>query len=69
MTLGHVHSGNIYVLSDSRCVVGGYENTLLGYRTKSYKRCVEQKCLEHMDKIMFGKSLYSQNILLSFIWE
>lgn len=53
--LGHVHTGNIFVFTDTHCKLGGYENTLLGYRTRSHKKCFQEGCLEHIDKIMFGK--------------
>ena len=50
--LGHVQSGNIFV-QDGVCRVGGYENTLLGYRSRFYRMCKDH--LEHMDVIMFGE--------------
>ena len=50
--LGHVQSGNIFV-QDGVCRVGGYENTLLGYRSRFYRMCEDH--LEHMDVIMFGE--------------
>ena len=51
VVLGHVQSGNIFV-QDGVCRVGGYENTLLGYRSRFYRMCKDH--LEHMDVIMFG---------------
>ena len=51
--LGHVQSGNIFVSQDGVCRLGGYENTLLGYRSRFYRMCKDH--LEHMDVIMFGE--------------
>ena len=49
--LGHVQSGNVFVVNNT-CLVGGYENTLLGYKTRVHKMCKD--CLERLDVIMFG---------------
>ena len=49
--LDHVQSGNIFVVDDI-CHVGGYENTLLGYKTRLYTMCKEH--LQHFDIILFG---------------
>ena len=53
--LGHLHTGNIFVLSPKQCKLGGYENMLLGYRTKLYRKCQEEDYLQYMDIIMFGE--------------
>jgi hypothetical protein len=53
--LGHIHSGNIMVLSDDHCKLGGYDNTLLGYHTRLYQLCSREGYLESIDVIMFGK--------------
>ena len=37
------------------CRLGGYENTLLGYRTLYYKKIFEGGHLNKIDVIMFGK--------------
>ena len=37
------------------CRLGGYENTLLGYRTLNYKKISEGGHLNKIDVIMFGK--------------
>ena len=50
--LGHVQSGNIFVVDDV-CHLGGYENTLLGYRTRLFRLCKDE--LEHFDVILFGR--------------
>ena len=50
--LGHVQSGNIFVVDDV-CQLGGYENTLLGYKTRLFMRCKDH--LEQLDAILFGK--------------
>ena len=57
-TLGHAHSGNIFVTLENDvevCQVGGYEMTLLGYRTTLYRRIKEKKILKCIDIITFGK--------------
>ena len=50
--LGHIHSGNVFVLEDT-CYLGGYENTLLGYKARLYSRCKEH--LDKLDVILFGE--------------
>ena len=50
--LGHIQSGNIFIVDDV-CQLGGYENTLLGYKTRLYMRCKDH--LEQLDTILFGK--------------
>ena len=52
LPLGHVHTGNIYVEGDM-CRLGGYENTLLGYRTHRYD-LYSSRGKEFIDVIMFG---------------
>ena len=63
--LGHVQSGNVFIVNDT-CLLGGYENTLLGYKTRLYKMCKEH--LERLDVIMFGEfgwcSLLSLSLFL-----
>ena len=59
-TLGHVQSGNVFVINDGYnregiCQLGGYENTLLGYKTRLYRLCRDH--LTHFDVILFGESL------------
>ena len=51
-SLGHIQSGNIFVVDDT-CLLGGYENTLLGYKTRLFMRCKDH--LEHLDTILFGE--------------
>ena len=53
--LGHIQSGNVFIVNDV-CLVGGYENTVLGYKTRMYKMCKEQ--IQRLDVIMFGESGY-----------
>ena len=36
------------------CRLGGYENTLLGYRSSVYRVIEENNCLESIDVVMFG---------------
>ncbi len=52
--MGQIQSGNVFVV-DGRCVLGGYENTLLGFRTSSFASLQENGLLDKMDVIMFGK--------------
>ena len=51
--LGHVQSGNDFIVNDT-CLLGGYENTLLGYKTRVYKMCKDH--IQQLDVIMFGES-------------
>ena len=50
--LGHIQSGNIFVVQDV-CKLGGYENTLLGYKTRLYRLCKDH--MDHFDTILFGE--------------
>ena len=50
--MDHVQSGNIFVVGDV-CFLGGYENTLLGYKTRIYRLCKDH--LSYLDVILFGK--------------
>lgn len=52
--IGQIQSGNVFVI-DGRCVLGGYENTLLGFWTSSYAALQEEGLLDKMDIIMFGE--------------
>ena len=54
LQLGHVQSGNIFVVDDV-CRLGGYENTLLGYRTRLFRLCKDH--MQHFDIILFGKEM------------
>ena len=56
-TLGHVQTGNIFVVNDV-CQLGGYENTLLGYESRLFGLCMDY--LQHFDIILFGKIKHSQ---------
>ncbi len=49
--LGHVQTGNIFV--EGR--LGGYENTLMGYRSKLYRKIVQNNEYSSIDVIMFGE--------------
>ena len=54
--LVHVHSGNIYIDESGNIRVGGYENTLLGYRTKLYTTFYNSEVnWDLIDVFMFGK--------------
>ena len=52
--LAHVHTGNIYIDDEGNCRLGGYENKLLGYRTRIYTSAVKQGFYADIDVIMFG---------------
>lgn len=53
--LGHIQTGNIYVVGEDSCKLGGYENTLLKYRARLYRTCANLKCLDDIDVVMFGE--------------
>ena len=56
--LSHVHTGNVYLVGEEgkeECRVGGYENTLLGYKTRLYKPIHLNHLLLDIDVIMFGE--------------
>lgn len=64
--LGHLHSGNIFIEEVTNedgeaagqrvCKVGGYENMLLGYRTRLYRSLLESEInMELIDVYLFGK--------------
>ena len=55
--LGHIHTGNIFVEGEM-CRLGGYENRLLGYRTRLDNLCRTFSCSEDIDTIMFGEWNY-----------
>ena len=50
--MGHIQTGNIFVEGEI-CRLGGYENTLLGYKTRSFKIC--KPYLDTIDLILFGE--------------
>ena len=52
--LGNVHTGNIFITKEG-IKLGGYENVLLGYRTRLYRGIEQEDCLRHIDGIMFGE--------------
>ena len=52
LSLGYVHTGNILV-NGSVCSLGGFENALLGYRTRRYK--IFEDRLANLDVYMFGE--------------
>ncbi len=53
LTLGFVHTGNIFITEDGNCRLGGFENVLLGYRTRRYKLFENYK--SQLDVFMFGE--------------
>ena len=52
--IGHIQAGNIFV-DGNVCQVGGYENTLLGYKTRLHRSIANENCLDDIDIIMFGE--------------
>ena len=57
-SIGQIHSGNVFLIED-RCVLGGYENSLLGYRTHCYQELSQKGLLDKIDVIMFGMNMKS----------
>ena len=53
--LEHVQTGNIYIDDEGVCRLGGYENALLGYRSKLYRKVVQNDYYSSIDVIMFGE--------------
>jgi len=53
--IGQVHSGNTFC-SKGRYMLGGYENTVLGYRTSLYAEIKKEGLLDCIDVIMLGKA-------------
>lgn len=53
--------GNVFVHEDQDgqkvCKLGGYDQTLLGYRPRLYRDILDMKLLQHIDVIMFGEEL------------
>ena len=55
--LGHIHTGNIF-MTEHGCALGGYDNTLLGYRSSIHRlfgKNPDMHLLEAIDVIMFGR--------------
>jgi hypothetical protein len=71
-SLGHIQTGNIFVsfasgeaaggasMVDANvcCRLGGYENTLLGYKPRLHRLITEAGKLARIDSIMFGHVIY-----------
>lgn len=62
--LEHVHVGNIFVKEDI-CLLGGYENRLLGYRPRLYSTTEKSGLLLYIDVIMFGEWVWPSGTLLT----
>ena len=62
-SLGHIHTGNIFVTSGGKdnecgtCRLGGYDNSLLSYRTRIYRGCERAGLVKNIDMIMFGEHI------------
>lgn len=54
--LGQIQSGNIFV-RDEHCKLGGYDNTLLGYRSTDHQKIAANGSLDYIDTVMFGECL------------
>lgn len=52
---GQVHTGNVF-FEDGRYILGGFENTLLGYRTSQYAEIKNEGLLDSIDIIMLGRT-------------
>ncbi len=52
LTLGFVHTGNIFVQGKT-CKLGGFENTLLGFQPRRWSLFADYK--SNLDVLMFGK--------------
>lgn len=55
--IGQIQSGNVLMFENGDYVLGGYENTLLGYRSSCYQALKEAMVLDQIDVIMFGKEI------------
>ena len=64
LTLGHIHTGNIFVFGET-CRVGGFENTLLGLTTRKFK--LFEDCQDKLDAYMFGELACDRNAVYIFI--
>ncbi len=53
--IGQIHAGNVFLIKNDSYALGGYENTLLGYRTSCFQALKEENYLDQMDAIMFGE--------------
>ncbi len=51
--IGQVTTGNIYLEKDV-CMLGGFENVILGHRTQVYST-MKEIAEEKLDVFMFGK--------------
>ena len=66
--MGHIQTGNIYVDANV-CQLGGFENTLLGYRSRLHTRIAEGGHLESIDVVMFGRcGLVTQVVALAIVY-
>ena len=52
--IGQIHSGNIFH-GEEKYMLGGYENTVLGYRTSQYADIKKEGMQDSIDVIMLGK--------------
>ena len=51
---GHIQSGNIF-MTKRGCRLGGYENTLLGYKSRHHQFCQDLQHTEKIDILMIGE--------------
>ena len=45
----------MFVLDNDQCVLGGYENTLLGYRSSCFQTIKQAGLMDKIDVVMFGR--------------
>ncbi len=56
-SIGQIHSGNVFISNNKDYILGGFDNSLLGYRTSIYAVVSQKGLLDNIDIIMFGKLL------------
>lgn len=55
--LGHIRTGNVFV-DGEMCRLGGYENRLLGYKTRFHDECDTMVGCHDIDSIMLGHVIF-----------
>jgi len=63
--VGQIHGGNVFMLDRNRFVLGGYENTLLGYRSSCFQEIKAAQLLDKIDVVMFGEFLQQAKLVCS----
>ena len=52
--IGQIHTGNVFKIEENY-VLGGYENTLLGYKTSLDEMIAKEELQAMIDVLMFGE--------------